>query len=150
MSGRGMGGQVLDVSKMVGILHHQACGSLVDVGRGCGNGRGLDVLALAVGLDYLPVGGRQGIGQRHFIAPGHPAGHESGFGQAGGAVVHACVGDFHAIQVADHGLELENHLQGALAGLRLVRGVRREELSPGDQGLDDGRDEVMVGAGAQE
>ena len=111
--------------------------------------RNLQVLRAAVGLDYGPVGGRYSVQHRDSLAPRHAAGHQRGLGQAGGAVVHPGVGDLHPVQVADQRLELVDDLQRALAGLGLVGGVGGYELSAGDQRLDDGRDEVVVGASPQ-
>ena len=73
-----------------------------------------------------------------------------GFGRARGAVVHAGVGDVHAGQLGNHGLELEDGLQRALRDLRLVGRVAGEELAALHQRIDDHRAVVAIGAGAQE
>ena len=60
------------------------------------------------------------------------------------------VGDVHSGELADHRLEFEDVLERALAGLRLVGRVGREKFAAGEEGVHDGRDEVIVGARAQE
>ena len=74
--------------------------------------------------------------------------HRLGAGR--GAVVHGGVGHVHAGQLADQGLELEDRLQGPLADFRLVGGVGGVEFAAGDQLVDHRRDEVVVGAAAEE
>ena len=82
--------------------------------------------------------------------PGDAHGHHDGLGCAGGAVVHGGVGDLHAGELADHGLELEDGLQGALRDLRLIGRVGGEQLAARDERIDDQRAVVVVGAGAEE
>ena len=77
-------------------------------------------------------------------------GHEYGFGHAAAALVEAGVGDVHARQLADERLKLEKRLQTALAGLGLVRRVSGVEFTAAGDGIDHGRDEVVVRAAAQE
>ena len=47
-----------------------------------------------------------------------------GFGSGGGLVEHRRVCQFHAGEIGDHGLEVEEGFETALADLRLIRGVR--------------------------
>ena len=83
------------------------------------------------------------------VASGEAHGHHDGFGGAGGAVVHGGVGDLHAGELADHGLELEDGLQGALGDLRLIGRVGGEPLAARDERIDDHGAVVVVGAGAE-
>ncbi len=83
------------------------------------------------------------------VAAGNTHCHGDGFGSAGRTVVHGGVGDLHACELADHGLELEDGLQGSLGNLRLVRRVRGEELTALDERIDNHRPVVAVGAGAE-
>ena len=83
-------------------------------------------------------------------ASGDAHGHHHGFRCAGRAVVHGGIGDFHAGELADHGLEFEDGLQRALRDLRLVRRVGGEEFAARDQRVDDDGAVVAIGAGAEE
>jgi hypothetical protein len=83
----------------------------------------LDDLDL-VGLYHLTVAGVEAGGDRHFgFAFGLAGGHQGGLGDGGGTVVDGGVGDAQSGKLGDHRLELEDRLEGALADLRLVRGV---------------------------
>ena len=66
------------------------------------------------------------------------------------AVVDGRVGDIHAVEFADHRLELVDGLERALADLRLVRSVRCVKLGALEYGVYRGRDEVVVDARAEE
>jgi hypothetical protein len=66
------------------------------------------------------------------------------------AVVAGGVRDVHAGQLADGGLVLEDRLQDALAHLRLVRRVGRQELAALEDRVHDRRHVVVVHAGAEE
>ena len=73
----------------------------------------VDHLRVAVGGDHegVALALHAALGQRH------------GFGRGGGFVEHAGVGNRHARQVADHGLEVDECFHAALADLGLVRRV---------------------------
>ena len=142
--------QVLDVPEIIGVLQHDTSRLAVQCGAGWVDDFHRDVLRLAVGADHGGVCGRDAVGQRHFLPFGYPAGHQRGLGQAGRAVIHAGVGHLHAVEVADQGLELIDHLEGPLAGLGLVGRVGGNELAPGYQRFDYRGDKVVVGACAQE
>ena len=58
------------------------------------------------------------------------------------------VGNVHAGQLADHGLELKHTLKNALRDLRLIRRIAGDELLAGGDGLDNGGDKVAVRARA--
>ena len=104
---------------------------------------------LGVGVDDLAVLGVHGAGDHGGVAAGDADGHHDGLGRAGGAVVHGGVGDLHAGELADHGLELEGGLEGALGDLGLVGGIGGEELAAGDDGVDEHGAVVAVDAGAE-
>ncbi|MNO93648.1 hypothetical protein D3C76_852510 [compost metagenome] len=72
------------------------------------------------GLRVAMLGGeeRRGLVLRQPLAEGH------GLGGGGGFIEQRRVGDLHAGQVADQGLEVQQRFQPALGDLRLVRGVR--------------------------
>ena len=83
------------------------------------------------------------------VSAGDADRHHDRLGGAGRAVVHAGVGDLHAGQLADHGLELEHGLQRALRNLRLVGRVAGQEFAALDQRVDDDGLVVLVHARAQ-
>ncbi|MNO41057.1 hypothetical protein D3C76_312210 [compost metagenome] len=60
---------------------------------------------------------RRGLVLGQALAEGH------GFGGGRGFVEQGCVGDFHAGQVADQGLEIQQRFQAPLGNFRLVRRV---------------------------
>ena len=66
------------------------------------------------------------------------------------AVVERGVGDLEPGESGDHRLVLEERLQHALGHLRLVRGVRGDELRAPGEGPHDRRHLVVVGAAAGE
>ena len=80
----------------------------------------------------------------------HGARHQARLRQRRRAVVHAGVRHVHAGQLADQRLELEDRLQRALAHLRLVRGVARQELPAHHERRDDRWREVAIRARAEE
>ena len=91
------------------------------------------------------------LGDEHLAgAAGDAEGHQHRLGDGAAAVVEAGVGDVHAGELADQRLILEERLQAALAGLGLVRRVGGVELAAAGDGIDDGRDEVVVAAAAEE
>ena len=77
-------------------------------------------------------------------------GHEHRLGHCAAAFVKAGVGDIHAGQLADQRLIFEERLQAALAGFGLIGRVGRVEFAAAGDGIDDGRNEVVVAAAAQE
>ena len=77
-------------------------------------------------------------------------GHQHGLGRRAAAVVEAGVRDIEAGEPRDERLVLEHDLQIALADLGLVRRVGRVELAAAGDLIDDGRDEVVVAAAAEE
>ncbi len=92
----------------------------------------------------------QAARDQRLVAARDAVGHQHGLGSAGRAVVHRGVGDFHAGQQSDLGLELEEILQSPLRDLRLVRRVGRQELAALDHVVDGRRHMMAIGAGADE
>ena len=92
----------------------------------------------------------QAAGEHRLPPPGQAVGHQHGLGGRGRAVIHGGVGDLHAGQVRDLGLELEQVLQRALRNLGLVGRVGGEELGALDQVIDARRHVMAIGAGADE
>ena len=103
----------------------------------------------AVGLDHLDGVGVGGGGAEDDVAATLAA-HVDRFGRGGSAVIDRGVGDVHAGQLADHGLVLKDGLQHALADLSLIGGVGGDKFFLAGHALDDGRDVVVVSAGAAE
>ena len=86
-----------------------------------------------VGLCDLAVARVQAGGDGDLGIPLRQAGgHQGGLGDGVGSVVDRGVRDLETRELGDHGLELEDDLQVALADLRLVRSVRGQELATGD------------------
>ena len=98
-------------------------------------------------LAHLRVGR---LGDDDLRSPGRVLRDEAGVGGDRRAVVAGRVRDVHAGELADRGLVLEDRLQHALAHLGLVRRVRGQELAALEHRIDDGRDVVVVDAGAEE
>ena len=96
------------------------------------------------------IEGGYGIQDHDVAAAGEAAGHESGLGEGGRTVVHPGVGDVHAGEMADHGLEVVASLQRALADLGLVWGVGGIELAAARHMVDHAGDVVVVGARTEE
>ena len=91
------------------------------------------------------------FGDEHFArAAGDAERHQHRFGDGGAALVEAGVGDVHARELGHHRLVFVDDLQRSLARLGLVRGVGGVEFRPRGDGIDDARDEVVVGSAAEE
>ncbi len=103
-----------------------------------------------VGPDDALILGMQGGRNEHFGPVLQPVGHQDGLGRPRGPLVEGRVGDIHAGQLADQGLVLENGLEGPLAHLGLVGGVRRYELAPRAQVVHDRRDEMVISPASEE
>src|SRR5215210_1218375 len=105
----------------------------------------------AVGLYNLAVAGVEAGGDGNLGVPlRQPRRHEGRFHDRVRAVVDGGVGDLEPCQLGDHGLELEDRLQGALADLRLVRGVGGQKLTAGDDCTNGGGYDPVVGPRAEE
>ena len=77
--------------------------------------------------------GMQAARQHDPASLGDPAGHHRRLGAAGRPVIQGRVGDIHAGDQGDLGLELEQRLQRALRHLRLIGCVGGQKFSPLDQ-----------------
>ena len=106
--------------------------------------------ARRVRLDDLTNLWARRLGNDDLVAARRVLRDEAGIRGDGRAVVTGRVGDVHAGQLADRGLVLEDRLEDALAHLRLVGRVGREQLAALQDGVDDGRDVVVVDAGPEE
>jgi hypothetical protein len=108
-----------------------------------------DIDVTAVGPGHLLVVRMDTFRQQHPGSPLHPAAEQHRLRQRRGPVIKRGVRHLHAGELANHGLVLEHRLQGALADFRLVGGVGRVELRPGEQMADDRGNVVPVGPGSQ-
>jgi len=89
--------------------------------------------------------------RQHRLLPARDAmRHEHGLARRRRAVVHRSICDFHAGELGDLRLELEEILQRALRDLRLIRRVAREKLRSLNEMIDACRHMVLVSAGADE
>ena len=131
------------------MLHQEAGCVRPELADAWGHRVHLYALGAGVCPHHLRVVGGHRLHQGHSGPAGGPAGHEGGLRQAGGAVVHAGVGRLHVQELADHGLELEGGLEGALRDLGLVGRVGSQELAPAGDGGHHGRSEVAVDPTAQ-
>ncbi len=145
------GGDVFNHAEEIGRLHEHAGGlvgdglvergeveaSVVGVADLLGGVTGGGLAMLRIGAHHFAVFGMDGAGDDHAVAAGDAHGHHGGLGAGGGAVVHRRVGDVHAGELADHGLELEDGLQRALRDFRLVGRVGGEELAALHDGVDE-------------
>ena len=113
-------------------------------------GHQVDVARRHVGLHHLAPLRVDAACQNDPLAAGEPLSHEHGLADGRGAIVDRVVGHFEPEQIAHQRLELERHLQRALAHLWLVRRVRRVELRLAHDVADRGRRVVVVGAAADE
>ena len=160
----GEGVHVFQAAEVVGLADHQggvvvACERAEAVHQGLAgvsaerHGHQLHVLVADDGFAGAAVARVERVGHQHLAAFRFAVGaqaHEHRFRQAGGAVVDGGVGDVHAGEPGDQGLVFVDHLQGALAGFRLVRGVGGVELTAGGDFPYRRRDVVRVGAAAEE
>ena len=90
------------------------------------------------------------LGDDDLAASGRVLRDVAGVGGDGRPVVAGRVRDVHPGQLADRRLVLEDRLEDALAHLRLVRRVRRQQLAALQDRVDDRRDVVVVDPRAEE
>ena len=132
------GGVVVDVIEDVALPFRR--GRLADqTGR-----------VVEIGADDVAIMRMEAAREDDLVLAGQPPRHQHGLGGGGRAVIHRGVGDLHAGQVRDLGLELEQHLQRALRHFRLVGRVGGQPFGALDQVIDGRRDVVAIGAGADE
>src|SRR5690606_26702456 len=135
VGGLGDLGHVGGGAEDVGGLDDDAGRVLVDGGddgvfgvNGGGQSLGLDADGVNHGLGRLDVVGMHPARDDGLVAAGHAGGHQHALGHGGRAVIEGGVGDFHAGQVRDLGLELVQVLQGPLRDFRLIGRVAGQEL----------------------
>ena len=155
-------GHRFDDAQEIGILHQHGRGIVVQRtgnrprfgasgGAVEGDGGNAQADPGQVGCQHLPILRMDRLADRDGAAPAaQPRGHQRRFGKCRGAVIHRRVGHLHAEQPGDHGLELEDGLQRALAHLRLVGGVGGVQFATEQQMGNQRRRVVVVGAGAEE
>ena len=155
----GQRGDVLDGAEHVRLLDEDRAGVVVD--RRC-PGVGVGHAAAERDLDDLGAEAARERAQRLAAVRVQAARDDElaaavgELRQVGGgadgarALVDRGVGDRQPGELADRGLVLEHHLQAALADLRLVRRVGRQELRAAEQHVDHGGDVVVVHPGAEE
>jgi len=110
----------------------------------------LEPEARRVGLHNLPHLRVRRLGDHHLRPAGRVLGDEACVRSDRRAVVPRGVRDVHPGQLADRRLVLEDRLEHALAQLRLVWGVRGQELAALEDGVHDRRHVVVVHARAEE
>ena len=67
-----------------------------------------------VGGEHFAILGMHGARHQDAVTAGQSHGHHRRFGNGGRAVVHRRVGNFHASELADHGLKFEDRGERAL------------------------------------
>ena len=80
----------------------------------------------------------------------HAERHQCRFGDCASAVVETCIRHVHSRQLANQRLVFEHRLQIALAYFRLVWRVGSVKLAARGERVDNGRNEVVVAAAAEE
>ena len=90
-----------------------------------------------------------GARDQHAVAAGEALGHQDGFGERGGAVVHRGVGDFLAGELAHQRLKFEDGRERALGDFGLIGSVGSEEFAALDERVGDDRTKMLVNAGAE-
>ena len=149
--------QVFDDAEEVGRLHRDAAGvlgssskflSIESPVRTDADRYDLEAGRLSVGVENGPVDRVHRFRDDHSIAfaAKNAMGEQGRLDKRGCTVVQGGVGDLHARESGHQGLELEESLQGSLRDLRLVRGIRGEELGPRENSVDRGGLYVPVDA----
>ncbi len=100
-------------------------------------------------MQNLPVFGMDGARDQNVTATGQPLGHQHGFGERGGTVVHGSVGNFLAGDLAHQSLKLEYRGERALREFGLVRRVGSEKFAALDQRIGRDGPQMLVHAGTE-
>ena len=108
------------------------------------------VLVMRISGEHLAIFRMHAARNDHRTPAGQTHRHHHGLGGGGRTVIHGSVGNFHAGEFANHGLEFEDRLQRALRNLRLIGRVGGQKLAARNQRINDDRAVVGVGAGAKE
>ena len=151
------GSKIAQIAEEIRVLHHDAGQAAIQgadqvfrparIGR---RERDLLVGHAQQGARGFGVMRMQAARQQGLAAPRHAMRHQDRFGGRGRAVVHRGVGDLHAGQIGDLGLEFEQDLERSLRDFRLVGRVRGEEFRTLNQMVHRRRHVMLVGAGADE
>ena len=89
----------------------------------------------------------QAASENDLAAPGQALRHQYSFCGGGRAIIHGGIGDLHAGQVDDLGLELKQHLQGTLRYFRLVGRVGGQPFRALDEMIHRCGHMVTIGSG---
>ena len=152
-------GKVFEDAEEIRRLHDDGCGigERLRLQRGAVNLAGLGVAdffdfeaeIFRVGLENLAVFGMDRARDENVAAPGEAFGHQDGFGERGGTVVHGSVGDFLAGELAHQRLKFEDRGERALRELGLIGSVGSEEFAALDERVGGDRTKMLVHAGAE-
>src|SRR6516225_9931327 len=104
----------------------------------------------SIALAHLAVMRMEPARQHRLSPPGQTIGHHHRLGAGRRTVIERRVGNLHACQHRNLGLEFEQILQGSLRQLWLVRGVGGQKLTALDQMVNRGRDVVPISTAADE
>ena len=124
--------QIHDPAALVRVLRQQAERLVVEAQRVQRRDRDLEAERLGPRAQDVDGLGKRAIADQEaaprrgpFRQRLHAVQQRHRFGGGGGLVEQRRVGDVHAGQIADHGLEIDQRLQPALGDLGLIRRVRR-------------------------
>src|SRR5262245_28870687 len=127
----------------------QPCGAQGAISRGLDLDE-LQVLVTSVGVHNRAVLRVDRRRDQKLVTLADASSHKNGFSQSRAAVIHRCVRDFHACELAHESLEFEYSLQRSLSDFGLVWRVRGEKFSAADETINDRRNIVIVDTSTQE
>ena len=109
------------------------------------------IAQLSLNLPTPPVFGMNAFSHQHiFSVSVNAQRHEHAFRHGTASVIETGIGDVHARELADERLIFEKGLQAPLAGLGLVGSVGGVILAAGGDRVDNGGNEMVVTAAAEE
>src|SRR3954452_6478753 len=91
-----------------------------------------------------------GPGYQNLVTPRNADSHHGCFRNGRGSVVHGCVCNLHARQLADHGLKLEDGSKSPLRNFGLIWRIRSKELPARDHRIHDHGTVMVVNPGTEE
>ncbi len=151
--------QIFEDAKEIGRLYDDRRGlaERFRLQRGAINLAGLGIAdfldfeseVLGVGFQNLAIFGMHGARDEHVATVGEAFGHQNGFGECGGTVVHRCVSDFLAGELAHQRLKLEDCGERTLREFGLVRRVGGQEFAALDQRVGGNRAKMLVDTSAE-
>ena len=103
-----------------------------------------------VGGEHLAILRMHGAGHQNAVTAGQSHGHHGRFRNGGRAVVHGRIGNFHAGELAEHGLKFEDGGQGALRDFGLIGSVGGQEFGARNHRVHQHRPVMAIDARAQE